>query len=156
MPRPVIFLAMLFVGLGSIAHGEELFKDDAMKAWASFVGKWKMTTPAGTMTLATTLSPSKSCFIQHGEGFTVAVGWDPGKKVLKSISFLVDGSQIIGHYKVVGDAPKFSGEFKVVGPDGAEQAAISATYTFLGKDCYEMVGLVPGVGEMNISAERIK
>jgi hypothetical protein len=40
MPRPVTFLAVLFVGLGSTVHGEEPSKDDAMKAWASF--RWEM------------------------------------------------------------------------------------------------------------------
>lgn len=105
MPRLVMFLAMLFVGLGSIAHGEELSKNDAMKAWASFVEKWKVTMPDGnTMTVTTTRSPSKPCFIHHGEDFTAVVGWDPGKKSLKSVGFVVDGSQVISHFKVVGDA----------------------------------------------------
>jgi hypothetical protein len=152
MPRPVMCLALLLVGLGTVANGDEATKDDSMKAWSSFVGKWKVTNPNGdTNTTQVARSQSNSCFIHQGENATHVVGWDSADQSLKSTTFGADGGHSIGQWKLVGDGPKFSGEMKGVGPDGAEGPPTSVTITFESNDRWEIVA-----GEMKITAQRIE
>ena len=152
MPRPVTCLALLLVGLGSVAYGDEAAKDDAMKAWSSFVGKWNVTNANGdTDTSQVSRSQSKSCFVHQGKNATHVVGWNSADQSLKSVTFGADGGHTIGQWKLAGEGPKFSGEMKGVGPDGTEGPTTSVTITFVSNDRWEIVA-----GEMKITAARIE
>ena len=152
MSRIVNILAVFMVGLGSITHAEEASQDETMKAWENFVGDWRLTTPNGnTMETSVIWSRSKTCFIHQGENATHVIGWDPAHKSLKAVTFGAGGGHAVGHWKLVGDGPKFSGEIKGVGADGADSPALNLTISFVGKDNWELV-----IGEGKITAERIK
>ena len=152
MSRAFTCLALLLVGLGSVGFGDEISRDDAMKAWSSFVGKWKVTNANGDIeTSQVSRSQSESCFVHQGKNATHVVGWDSTDQTLKSVTFGADGSHTIGQWKLAGEGPKFDGEMTGVSPDGTEGPTTSVTITFVSKDRWEIVA-----GEMKITAERIE
>jgi len=152
MLRATLLCTALLAVFGNVAIVQADDKEDAMQAWASFVGDWSITLPNGNTTKSSiTHAKSKSCFIHQSDNVTYIVGWDPAKKALKSVMFAANGGHGVGYWKVTGDGPTLTGEIEGVGADGEQRSSVTITIEFQGKDAWEMT-----VGDSKLTAERVK